>query len=221
MSRRFRALKLWFVLRSFGVRGLQKHIREGVRLAQKFEALVLADKRFEIPAARHLGMVVFRLVGENELTERLLKRMNSRGKVHCVPAALKNKYVIRFTVTSQYTTTDDILKDWAEIKGIAADVLFQAKMEMEKLSDGAKIREKVPLRETKERNENFGSSLLLANSPMSPKVVNGSFAAIYDQEDIVTECARAFSKLLTAQVHDSPGNPIQKLCMLPDEKCTA
>lgn len=117
------------MIRNYGITGLQKHIREveindllyiifnsllnnqnytpypiqnsqGVRLAQKFEALVLADTRFEIPAARHLGMVVFRLRGENSLTERLLKKMNSRGRVHCVPAALHGKYVIRFTVTS-------------------------------------------------------------------------------------------------------------------------
>jgi histidine decarboxylase len=74
-------------------------------LAQKFEALVLADARFEIPAARHLGMVVFRLRGENTLTERLLKKLNSRGRLHCVPAALHGKYVIRFTVTStQYVS---------------------------------------------------------------------------------------------------------------------
>lgn len=73
---------------------------QGVRLAQKFEALVLADARFEIPAARHLGMVVFRLRGENTSTERLLKKLNSRGRLHCVPAALHGKYVIRFTVTS-------------------------------------------------------------------------------------------------------------------------
>jgi glutamate/tyrosine decarboxylase-like PLP-dependent enzyme len=53
------------------VKGLQKHIREGVRLAQKFEALVLGDVRFEIPATRHLGMVVFRLKGDNELTEKV------------------------------------------------------------------------------------------------------------------------------------------------------
>lgn len=73
---------------------------KGVRLAQKFEALVFADARFEITAPRHLGLVVFRLRGENTLTERLLKKLNSRGRLHCVPAALHGKYVIRFTVTS-------------------------------------------------------------------------------------------------------------------------
>lgn len=111
------------MLRSFGIKGLQKHIREGVRLAQKFEALVLADNRFEIPAARHLGMVVFRLKGENDLTEKLLKRLNHRGNLHAVPASLKGKYVIRFTITSTYTTNEDLLKDWNEVRTVATDLL--------------------------------------------------------------------------------------------------
>lgn len=104
LSKRFRALKLWFVIRNYGVSGLQKHIREGVRLAQKFEALVLADQRFEIPAARHLGkqfgvgnrfkldidsqsfpgMVVFRLRGENELTEKVSWKIGWPLEQHCL-----------------------------------------------------------------------------------------------------------------------------------------
>jgi histidine decarboxylase len=61
LSRRFRALKLWFVLRSFGIEGLQAHIRKGVELAKLFEDLVKTDNRFELQAERHLGLVVFRL----------------------------------------------------------------------------------------------------------------------------------------------------------------
>ena len=87
----------------------------------------MADHRFEIPALRHLGMVVFRLRGDNHLTERLLKRLNARGNIHCVPAALKGNYVIRFTVTSQRTTGDDIMRDWAEIRSVAAEVLGEEK----------------------------------------------------------------------------------------------
>ena len=52
---------------------------QGVKLAQKFEALVKSDDRFEIPAKRHLGMVVFRLKGDNSFTEQLLKKLNSSG----------------------------------------------------------------------------------------------------------------------------------------------
>ncbi|XP_065072637.1 histidine decarboxylase [Ochlerotatus camptorhynchus] len=179
LSKRFRALKLWFVLRNFGIKGLQKHIREGVRLAQKFEALVLADHRFEIPAARHLGMVVFRIKGDNELTEKLLKRLNHRGNQHAVPASLKGKYVIRFTITSTYTSNEDILKDWNEIKLVTSELLHELDVKI--------VDRRVPLKDTREKNEAFGSSLLLANSPMSPKIVNGSFAAIFDADEFLAK----------------------------------
>ncbi|KAK0089061.1 hypothetical protein PV326_004612 [Microctonus aethiopoides] len=195
LSKRFRALKLWFVIRNYGITGLQKHIREGVRLAQKFEALVLGDSRFEIPATRHLGMVVFRIRGDNSLTEQLLKRMNSRGRVHCVPASLHGKYVIRFTVTSANTTNDDILRDWAEIKRTATEILS--------VTTASPSRAKVSLADTRKKNENFGSSLLLANSPMSPKIVNGSFAAIYDTADLFNDCMKTFGQL-RLESNDSP-----------------
>ena len=55
-------------------------LQQGVALAKHFELLIREDERFEIPARRHLGMVVFRLKGPNELTENLLKRLNSTGK---------------------------------------------------------------------------------------------------------------------------------------------
>ncbi|KAI8036828.1 histidine decarboxylase isoform X1 [Drosophila gunungcola] len=178
LSRRFRALKVWFVLRSYGIKGLQRHIREGVRLAQKFEALVLADHRFELPAKRHLGLVVFRIRGDNEITEKLLKRLNHRGNLHCIPSSLKGQYVIRFTITSTHTTLDDIVKDWMEIRQVASMVLEEMNIT---------ISNRVYLKETKEKSEAFGSSLLLSNSPLSPKVVNGSFAAIFDADEFLAK----------------------------------
>ena len=63
--------------------------------------------------------------------------------------------------------------------------------------------------ETREKNENFGSSLLLANSPMSPKIVNGSFAAIYDAADVFNECMKTFGQL-RLEARDSPGT---RYCM--------
>ena len=60
LSRRFRSLKLWFVIRSYGVEGLQKYIREHCRLAKVFESLVRKDERFEIASPVHLGLVCFR-----------------------------------------------------------------------------------------------------------------------------------------------------------------
>jgi len=185
LSKRFRALKLWFVIRNYGVKGLQAHIRKGVRLAQKFESLVLSDERFEIPAKRHLGMVVFRLAGENDLTEKLLKKLNGSGKMHAVPSSLKGKYVIRYTVTSPRTTLNDIARDWEIIQQFSTEVLAG---DMEVVSTST-TRTRMPLKEIKEKNPHFGSSLLLANigpnSHISPKIVNGSFAALFDNNDDV------------------------------------
>ncbi|XP_028177832.1 histidine decarboxylase isoform X3 [Ostrinia furnacalis] len=202
LSRRFRALKLWFVLRNYGVAGLQKHIRESVRLAQKFEALVLADQRFEIPQQRNLGMVAFRLRGDNALTERLLKKLNARGYIHAVPACFKGVYVIRFTVTSQRTTNQDILDDWNEIKVVASEILVDV-FGSENGNIVVPKRPRISLKETRELNATFGTSLLLANSPMSPKIVNGTHAAICDYEQVLTSCAQTFAQL-KMEPKDSP-----------------
>jgi len=133
-----------------------------------FESLVKADDRFEIPAERHLGLVTFRLKGENELTEQLLKDINSGGQIHCVPASIKGKYIIRFTVTATSTTVDDIKRDWNIVQQSASQILrplnnltpHERRNRMNKLHD------------------DFRMSLVLSNTPHSPCLINGSFAAI-------------------------------------------
>ncbi|NWR29771.1 DCHS decarboxylase, partial [Tachuris rubrigastra] len=125
LSRRFRSLKLWFVLRSFGVKKLQAHVRHGTETAKFFESLVKSDPLFEIPAKRHLGLVVFRLKGPNWLTEKLLKELSSSGKLFLIPATIHDKFIIRFTVTSQFTTREDILRDWNIIQHTAAQIVSQ------------------------------------------------------------------------------------------------
>ncbi|NWW02287.1 DCHS decarboxylase, partial [Oreocharis arfaki] len=123
LSRRFRSLKLWFVLRSFGVKKLQAHVRHGTETAKFFESLVKSDPLFEIPAKRHLGLVVFRLKGPNWLTEKLLKELSSSGRLFLIPATIHDKFIIRFTVTSQFTTREDILQDWSIIQHTAAQIV--------------------------------------------------------------------------------------------------
>ncbi|XP_029814546.1 histidine decarboxylase isoform X2 [Manacus vitellinus] len=125
LSRRFRSLKLWFVLRSFGVKKLQAHVRQGTETAKFFESLVKSDPLFEIPAKRHLGLVVFRLKGPNWLTEKLLKELSSSGRLFLIPATIHDKFIIRFTVTSQFTTREDILRDWNIIQHTAAQIVSQ------------------------------------------------------------------------------------------------
>ncbi|NWS67824.1 DCHS decarboxylase, partial [Crotophaga sulcirostris] len=125
LSRRFRSLKLWFVIRSFGVKKLQAHVRHGTETAKFFESLVKSDPLFEIPAKRHLGLVVFRLKGPNWLTEKLLKELSSSGRLFLIPATIHDKFIIRFTVTSQFTTREDILQDWNIIQQTAAQIVSQ------------------------------------------------------------------------------------------------
>ncbi|XP_069561840.1 histidine decarboxylase [Brachyistius frenatus] len=123
LSRRFRSLKLWFVMRSFGLKNLQAHIRHGIEMAKLLESRIKSDPNFEVPAERHLGLVVFCLKAGNALTEELLRRLTRSGTMYLIPAEIHNKHIIRFTVTSQFTTADDILKDWGNISKIASTLL--------------------------------------------------------------------------------------------------
>ncbi|KYO42774.1 fidgetin-like protein 1 [Alligator mississippiensis] len=101
LGRRFRSLKMWFVLRMYGVKGLQEHIRQHVKLSHEFEKLVLQDERFEICSEVILGLVCFRLKGSNELNEELLKNINDTKKIHLVPCQLRKKFVLRFAICSR------------------------------------------------------------------------------------------------------------------------
>ncbi|XP_032088321.1 histidine decarboxylase [Thamnophis elegans] len=126
LSRRFRSLKLWFVIRSFGVKKLQEHVRHGTEMAKYFESLLRSNPLFEIPAKRHLGLVVFRLKGPNWMTKKLLQDLNKSGKLFVIPATVQEKLIIRFTVTSQFTTREDIQQDWALIQQTAANISSQS-----------------------------------------------------------------------------------------------
>nr|XP_046248207.1 histidine decarboxylase [Scatophagus argus] len=125
LSRRFRSLKLWFVMRSFGLKNLQAHIRHGIEMAKLLESHIRGDPNFEVPVERHLGLVVFCLKGGNALTQELLRRLTRSGVIYLIPAEIHNKRIIRFTVTSQFTTADDILKDWSFISKTASALLAE------------------------------------------------------------------------------------------------
>ncbi|KAJ0056425.1 hypothetical protein NL108_006926, partial [Boleophthalmus pectinirostris] len=126
LSRRFRSLKLWFVMRSFGLKNLQAHVRHGVEMAQLLESLIRKDPNFEIPAQRHLGLVVFCLKRGNALTQELLSRLTRSGTMYLIPAEVGPKRIIRFTVTSQLTTEEDIHRDWGIISKMAAVLLSES-----------------------------------------------------------------------------------------------
>nr|XP_032814546.1 aromatic-L-amino-acid decarboxylase [Petromyzon marinus]XP_032814547.1 aromatic-L-amino-acid decarboxylase [Petromyzon marinus] len=120
LGRRFRSLKLWFVMRLYGVEGLQEHVRKQVRLAHEFEALVRADERFEVCATVVLGLVCFRLKGPDDLNETLLKDINGERAVHLVPSRLHGRFVLRFAVCSSRTRSHDVAFAWAQVLRVAA-----------------------------------------------------------------------------------------------------
>ena len=81
LGRRMRALKLWMVIRCFGVDGLAAHIRGHVKLAQTVERWVIDEPRVELVCERMLGLVCFAVIGDSELTARLVEEVNGRGRV--------------------------------------------------------------------------------------------------------------------------------------------
>jgi aromatic-L-amino-acid decarboxylase len=98
LGRRFRALKLWFVIRHYGVEGLQALVRHHVRLAELFESLVRSDARFEIVAPRPLNLLCFRLKGDDAANERLLERINTSGRAYLSHTKLDGRFVLRMSI---------------------------------------------------------------------------------------------------------------------------
>ncbi|KAK3585055.1 hypothetical protein CHS0354_009906 [Potamilus streckersoni] len=122
-GRRFRSLKLWFVLRLFGLKGLQECIRKDVRLAHEFKNLVLSDERFALFCEVTLGLVCFRLKRSDEVNERLLKAINEDRRIHIVPSQTKDTYFLRFAICASQTTSEDIQFAWKVISEMADFVL--------------------------------------------------------------------------------------------------
>lgn len=127
LGRRFRALKLWFVLRLYGIKNIQLHIRSQCSLAKEFERQCLKNSNFEIVGNVDMGLVCFRLKGPNELNEMLLKEINGRGNIHLVPAKIDNTYFLRLAICSRFTNSCDILYSWKEVNEVSRQVLLKRK----------------------------------------------------------------------------------------------
>lgn len=98
LGRRFRALKLWFVIRHYGVEGLRELVRHHVRLAERFESLVRGDERFEVCAPRTMNLVCFRLRGDDAANEALLERVNASGRAYLSHTKLDGRYTLRMSI---------------------------------------------------------------------------------------------------------------------------
>jgi aromatic-L-amino-acid/L-tryptophan decarboxylase len=119
LGRRFRALKLWFVLRWYGAEGLRHHVREHVRLAQELAGRVEADDRLELAAPAHLNLVCFRHAGGDEATEALHRALNATRRVYLTHTRLGDRYVIRASIGAWTTEQRHVDALWALIDGLA------------------------------------------------------------------------------------------------------
>jgi aromatic-L-amino-acid/L-tryptophan decarboxylase len=125
LGRRFRALKLWFVIQHYGVEGLQFHVRRHVELAQTFLRWVRADSRFELMAPASLNLICFRLKGTDQMNEELLRRLNRSGKLYLSHTRLNGRYTIRFCVAQTRTELQHLRRAWDAIHE-EADALLAA-----------------------------------------------------------------------------------------------
>lgn len=119
LGRRFRSLKLWFVIRHYGIEGLQHHIRRHVKLAQKFASWVRADKNFELAAPAPLNLVCLRHRGGDEINHRILDRVNQSGKILLTHTRLNDKFTLRMSIGQTKTELQHVERAWDLIQAAA------------------------------------------------------------------------------------------------------
>ena len=116
LGRRFRALKLWFVIRHYGIEGLQHHVRRHVELAQQFAGWVKADSRFELAAPVPFNLVCFRHKGGDEVNQGIMERLNRSGDLYLTHTKLANRTTLRLCVGQTNTEARHVARAWKRIQ---------------------------------------------------------------------------------------------------------
>jgi aromatic-L-amino-acid/L-tryptophan decarboxylase len=117
LGRRFRALKLWFVLRWYGAEGLRALIREHVRLAQLFASLVEAEPGWEVVAPHPFSTVCFRHTEADN--DAIARAATATGELFVASSTLRGQSIIRLSIGNEQTTEDDIRRSWEVLRSCA------------------------------------------------------------------------------------------------------
>ncbi len=120
LGRRFRALKLWFVIRSMGTEGIRQKVAAHISMAAELASMVREEPHFELFEPQNLGLVCFRLKPEgladgeelNDLNRRFLDELNSSGQLYLSHTAVRGNFILRFVVGQTYVTRDHVLRAW-------------------------------------------------------------------------------------------------------------
>ena len=119
LGRRFRSLKLWFVIRHYGVEGLRHHVRRHIELAQQFARWVEADPRFELAAPAPLNLVCFRYKAGDEANRQLMHRLNQSGDLYLTHTVLDGRVALRLCIGQTHTEERHVEQAWRRIRETA------------------------------------------------------------------------------------------------------
>ncbi|MBS0009842.1 MAG: aminotransferase class V-fold PLP-dependent enzyme, partial [Bacteroidales bacterium] len=129
LGRRFRALKLWFVIRSYGLEGLREKVRNHISYAAWLAERVREHPGFEMMAPQSLNTVCFRYRPEksseealNEINEKLNHKLNDTGKMYLTHTMIKGKYTLRMVTSQTNTKLDNVKRAWELISLTAAGI---------------------------------------------------------------------------------------------------
>jgi aromatic-L-amino-acid decarboxylase len=112
LGRRFRALKLWWVIRHYGAEGLREIVRHHVAMAGEFASWLTEDARFELIAPHPFGLVCFRHVDGNDTTRKLAEDLNATGKVAVTPSHIGDLWFIRVSIGQTHTEMQHVQALW-------------------------------------------------------------------------------------------------------------
>lgn len=122
LGRRFRSLKLWFVIRHYGVNGLRYHIQEHIRIAQQFANWVRASEEFDLIAPAPLNLVCFAHRNGNDFNKKLLETINSNGKMYFTHTVINGQYVLRMCIGQTNTREEHVRDAWKTIQETAEEL---------------------------------------------------------------------------------------------------
>jgi len=122
LGRRFRALKLWFVIRHYGIEGLRYHVRQHVELAQQFAGWVRNDTRFELAAPAPLNLVCFRHKGGDAVNQTIMDSLNHSGDLYLTHTKLNGELTLRLCVGQTRTELRHVQRAWDRIQEEAGKV---------------------------------------------------------------------------------------------------
>lgn len=130
LGRRFRALKLWTVIRSYGVNGLQEKVRYHIEIASRLTAMIGKEPDFEMLAPTVISVVCFRYKPEgrdeaqmNALNEKLNHQLNDSGKIYLTHTSLNGRYTLRMVTAQTNVTMEHVEKAWELIMKTARGLL--------------------------------------------------------------------------------------------------